>query len=124
MTNMGNVAKKAARSPLFRDLGNVPLEVRRIVTRLVKSGHVGRRLEPREGGGTEYYLWNERIAKAREMAKRQVHLENASRQTPIFIGSNRGADLCVSVPGDQIDDAVDQLSLDEIDTLFDFILEK
>jgi hypothetical protein len=64
--NMGDLARKAARSALFRNLENVPLEVRRIVARLVKSGHLGQRLEPRDRGGKELYVWNEQKAKAAE----------------------------------------------------------
>jgi hypothetical protein len=49
MGSMGDICRKAARSALFRDLDNVPLEIRRIVGRLVKKGILGWRLEPRRG---------------------------------------------------------------------------
>jgi hypothetical protein len=94
--NMGDLSKRAARSPLFRNLENVALQVRRIVARMVKAGHLGQRLEPRDRGGKEFYVWNEHIAQAAEGASRRAKAENAPRQTPIFIGSNRGASACVN----------------------------
>jgi hypothetical protein len=51
---MGDLQRSAARSVLFKDLENVPLEVRRIVARLVKAGHLGQRLEPRDRGGRSF----------------------------------------------------------------------
>jgi hypothetical protein len=95
--NMGDLSRRAKRSPLFRHLENVPLEVRRIVGRLVKSGHLGQRLEPRDRGGREYYLWPQERNAQETPVPQSLH-ENAPRQTPIFIGSNRGAVSCVNTP--------------------------
>jgi hypothetical protein len=95
---MGDLARRAGRSAPFRDLANVPLEVRRVVARLVESGELGQRLEPRERGGKEYYIWNERIAKAAEAQQNPEQVENAPRETPVFKGSNRGAFACVIPP--------------------------
>ena len=94
--NMGDLSKRAARSALFRDLQNIPLEVRRVVARLVKAGHLGQRLEPRDRGGKEFYVWNEHMAQAAESAANRAKVKNAPRETPIFIGSNRGAFACVN----------------------------
>lgn len=58
MIGMGHLCRKAARHRLFH-LENVPLEVRRVVKRLEKSGHLGTRKETRERGGCELYIWRE-----------------------------------------------------------------
>jgi hypothetical protein len=105
MASMGDVAQKAKRHRLFRNLENVPLEVRRIVSRLVKCGHFGQRLEPRDRGGKEWFVWNEQIAKAKENAAAQAHPENAPRQTPIFVGSNRSAESCVRTPKERCENS-------------------
>jgi hypothetical protein len=67
MCGMADLCRKAERSPLFRDLENVPLQVRRIVKKLVDAGRLGWRLEPRRGERRqrEYYVWDEHKAKAR-----------------------------------------------------------
>ena len=54
--NMGDLARKASRHRLFRDLDDAPRQVRRIVDKLEKSGDLGTRLEPRERGGSERYI--------------------------------------------------------------------
>jgi hypothetical protein len=101
MMNMGDVAEKAKRHPLFRGREDIPRQVRRIVEKLEKSGHFGSRLEPRDRGGTERFVWNEAIAK--ENAAAEAHPKNVRRGTPIFIGSNRRTKSCVRTPKERCD---------------------
>jgi hypothetical protein len=105
MASMGDVAEKAKRHPLFRGREDIPRQVRRIVEKLEKSGHFGSRLEPRDRGGTERYIWNEAIAKAKENAAAQAHPENVRRGTPIFIGSNRRTKSLVRTPKERYENS-------------------
>jgi hypothetical protein len=84
MAGMSDVANKAKRHPLFRGREDIARQVRRIVQKLEESGHCGSRLEPQHRGGTERFIWNEAISKAKETAAAQAHPENVRRGTPIF----------------------------------------
>jgi hypothetical protein len=105
MASMGDVAEKAKRHPLFRGREDIPRQVRRIVDQLEKSGRCGSRLEPRDRGGTERFIWNEAIAKAKENATAEAHPENVRRGTPIFIGSNRRTKSCVRTPKERCENS-------------------
>jgi hypothetical protein len=98
MARISDVTKKAQRHPLFRGREDIPRQVRRIIQKLEQSGYCGSRLEPQDRGGTERFIWNEVIAKAKETAAAQAHPENVRRGTPILIGSNRRTKSCVRTP--------------------------
>jgi hypothetical protein len=101
MLGMGDICRKASRHRLFYGVDNVPLEVRRIIARLVKRDLLGRRLEPRDKGGKEWFVWK---VQREETTARQPDSKNAPRQATIFTESNRGADLCVNIPvGDTVE---------------------
>jgi hypothetical protein len=109
--NMGDLQRQAARHHLFKDLEDIPRQVRRVVDKLVKAGHLGRRLEPRrERGGQEWYVW-------RETPIPPAHPENVRCKTPIFIGSNHRTNSCAISPEGAIAghdlDGVEVKDLDE-----------
>jgi DNA-binding CsgD family transcriptional regulator len=77
--NMGDLARKASRHRLFRDLDDAPRQVRRIVDKLEKSGDLGTRLEPRERGGSERYIWPESKTQKKTPLLRILKMSGAKR---------------------------------------------
>jgi hypothetical protein len=95
VVDMGDLQRAAARHRLFRDLMDVPSQVRRDAEKLAKAGHVSIRKESSERGGFECYVWLETPLSI-------ANPEFALRKTPIFIGSNRRAKSGVNSRRDSI----------------------